>query len=548
MFNEKEQALLEYAKTQGKSKEETLAALAQLRRQEEKPYLNQTKTDREKSVLEKTGNVLTTVFGGRAIGEKIGENIAKGTFGDTIQKAVVGRDLSSEEEALVTPTVSGKQVAGDVLRVGSTFLPFGKIAQSAGAGAQALGVGAGTAQTIGNIAAGGAIGAAADIGQSVADTGEVRLGLGTIVGAGIPAVSPMAKALSRFTTRFGGRVGAEIQGAVTGTSSETIEQAFNAARKGGKDLDEFTRALRGKTTPEQIVNTLRENIDVVNGQRQQAFRQTLDEFGDVVLDTTPAKAGFVSKLQEAGITVGENGALDFSKSKLRLVPQSQTKLQTAFADLMNTPNQATLADVDTTRQAIKALSLAGDDPSANLANKLLDDAVRDVRKVGEQVPEYGRMLDEFGETSEFLNELTKGLSTGDRATVDQTYRRMITSLKTNNEARKALVEELDTLTGGAITSQIAGQQLSEALPRGIIRAFAASMGGAGFVVGGAPAASSAIVPLIVASPRVTGEFVRALGIGARQTDELIKAINEVRGLLIKVGAITGAEVGSEKDN
>jgi hypothetical protein len=488
---------------------------------------------------------LDTVFGGGKVGAKIGEHIAKGTFGDTIQKAVVGFNLTPEEEALVEPTVTGKQVAGDIVRASSIFLPFGKIAQGASTGLQTLGASTKVAQTVAPIIAGGTIGAVADTGFSMAEGGDPKLGMGTAVGAGIPAISPIAKSLARFTGKFGGKIGAEVQGALTGTSAETIEQAFIAGRKGGKELESFTSAMRGQTTPEQLANNLRENIATVNAGRQQMFRQTLSDFGDVVLDTAPAKTGFVTKLQEAGITVGENGALDFSKSKLRLVPQSQTKLQTAFDDLMNTPNQATLTDIDTTRQALKALSLAGDDPSANLANKLLDDAVRGVRGVGEQVPEYKTMLNQFAETSEFLDEIQRGLSTGDRATIDQTYRRMATSLKTNNEARLALLRELDEATDGAILSNIAGQQLSETLPRGIFRQIAAGMAGGAAITGGL---SPAVLPtLVLASPRVSGEFVRALGIGARQTDELIKALAQAREVLVKGGIIT-ATVSDDGDD
>jgi hypothetical protein len=497
------------------------------------------------SVLEKTGDVLDTIFGGGKVGAKIGEHIAKGTFGDTVQKAVIGRDLSSEEEAAVTSDVTGKQVAGDIVRAGSIFLPFGKMAQGAGAGLQALGASTKVAQTVAPVIAGGAIGATADAGFSMAEGGEPKLGLGTVVGAGIPAISPIAKGIARFTGRFGGKVGSEIQGALTGTSAETIEQAFMAGKKGGKELETFTKAMRGETTPEQLVNTLRENIGTVSAQRQQAFRDTLSEFGDVVLDTAPAKTGFVAKLQEAGIAVGENGALDFSNSKLRLVPQAQAKLQTAFADLMNTPAQATLVDIDTTRQAIKALSLAGDDPSANLANKLLDDAVRGVRRVGEQVPEYGTMLKQFSETSEFLDEIQRGLSTGDRATVDQTYRRMATALKTNNEARLALIQELDQATDGAVLSSIAGQQLSEAMPRGIFRQIAAGMAGGALVMGGgfSPIVSS----LVFTSPRVAGEFVRSLGIASAKADEVIKAIAQAREVLIK-GGIISATISNPSDD
>lgn len=540
-FTKEEQEIIQYGLSNGKSKEETIAALAGYRRQKEEPSRVSgisDRKDRQQTFMQKTGSVLDTVFGGGKIGAKIGENIAKGTFGDTVQRAVIGRDLSLEEESLVEPTVTGKQVAGDIVRAGSIFLPFGKVVQGAGAGMRAIGVGSKTAQTLAPVVAGGTIGATADLGYSVAEGKTPSLGMGTAVGAGIPAVSPLAKGLAKLTGRFGGKVASEIQGALTGTSAETIEQAFIAGRKGGKDLEKFTSALRGQTTPEQLANTLQENIATVNAGRQQMFRETLSEFGDVVLDTAPVRTGFVAKLQEAGITVNENGVLDFSKSKLRTVPQAQTKIQQAFSEVTNLPPQASLVDIDTARQAIKAISLTGDDPSANLANKLIDDAVRATRSVGEQVPEYKTMLDQFAETSDFLDEIQRGLSAGDRATVDQTYRRMATALKTNNEARLALLRELDQATDGAILSNIAGQQLSETLPRGIFRQIAAGMAGGAAITGGL---STAVLPtLVLASPRVSGEFVRALGIGARQADEIIKAVAQARDVLIKGGIITAA--------
>ena len=171
---------------------------------------------------------------------------------------------------------------------------------------------------------------------------------------------------------------------------------------------------------------------------------------------------------------------------------------------------------------------------------LIDDGVRSVRLAGEQVPGYGKMLDNFGETSEFLSELERGLSAGDKATIDQAYRRIATTLKTNNEQRMNLVRELDEATGGSLLSDISGQQLSEALPRGLIGTYLAPIIAGGAIAGGV---TPAILPgLLLASPRTVGEFARSLGIGTAKTEALIDAIAEARGLFIKAGALAGAEV------
>lgn len=482
----------------------------------EKPTLAQRAMD--------VGTKVTGALGGKNVAETFGAEIAK-----------IG--ATPDERQIISQNQPGvKETIGSALSLGSVFAPVGRIAQGVTRGAKALGLGA--SKLIGNVAAGGATGATADIGMDMAEGRSPTLGLGTLLGAGIPAASPVASAISRASAKFAGRGVAEVQGALTGTSAETIEQAFNAARTGGKDLEQFTSALRGKTTPEALVNTVRQNIGSISSQRQALFKDTLAELGDQVVNTAPAKNGLLAKLQEAGISISNNGTLDFSRSKLKLVPAAQTKLQTAWQEIASLPPQSDLASIDTTRQALKALSLAGDDGSANLANKLIDDAVRSVRATGEQIDGYGKMLDNFAETSEFLDELEKGLSSGKQQTIDQAYRRMATALRTNNEQRMALIRELDQSTDGAVLSTIAGQQLSEALPRGIFRQIAAGIAGAGVISGGVTA--SIIPALVMASPRVTGEFVRALGITAKQAEVIIGAIGDARSVLIKAGAIGGA--------
>ena len=484
----------------------------------------------ESSFLDKTQNTLGSIFGGEVIGEAIGTQIAKAK-------------ATPEERAFIEEGPGALQIAGDVARTGLTFAPISRISNLVGKAVQKLGLNRFT-KTIGDIVAGGSTGAALDVAEDISEQREIGLGGGTIIGAGIPAASPVAKAISRAS----GKVGFEIQGALTGTSAETIEEAFNAARRGGKDADALVDALRGKTTPEKLVQDLNENIAKIEINRNNLFRETLNELSDEIVETQPAKNIFKKNLQEANITIDDAGQLNFANSKLKLVPSAQGKLQTAWSEINSLPTQVPLSQLDTTRQAVKAVAkISGDEPSANLANKLIEDASRSIRTAGESVEGYGKMLDNFAQDSEFLEQIQKGLSSGDTKTIDQTYRRMVTSLKTNNEQRKALVEELDKITDGSILSQVAGQQLSEVMPRGIIRAFAASLAGAGVATGNV-AFSSFIVPLVLASPRVTGEFINALGIGAQKADILINTLNSIRGTLLKAGIIAGAEVNSPEED
>jgi hypothetical protein len=475
--------------------------------------------------------------------ERIKQNKEQGKDTSRLENALamiteeIGATGEGAKELLNPNQLTNKKVLGSAAELATIALPMGAISKGATTGLKAVGAGAKLAKVGGNVLSGGSIGLASDAATQLASGKEsVSPGLGTAIGAGIPFVAPIAGK----TGRIGSKMMSEIQGALTGTSGETIELAFDATRKGGKSSKQFYTALRKNLTPEQLAENAKDAVQQVATTQQARYAEGLQAISDEIVDTTKVLKGFEDQISKAGIVV-KNGVLDFSGSKLRTVPKSQTKLQEAYTELQRLKPNSTLGEIDTSRQALKALRLAGDDPSANLANKFIDDATRGVREVGEQVPGYKKILSEFAEDAEFLDELQRSLSTGDKATIEQTYKKLSSSLRTNNERRMNLLQELDDVTGGSLLSEIPGQQLSEELPRGLFRQLAASMGGVGLLTGAM--SPGAVLPLILfSSPRVTGEVVGALGLAANKTDALKKAINIARKTLSETYGIPADEL------
>lgn len=336
-----------------------------------------------------------------------------------------------------------------------------------------------------------------------------------------------AKQAGRLTTK--GAV--EAQGALSGTSGETLEVAYQAAKEGGKALEAYTSALRKQTTPEQLVQMTRSAVDVVSSEKSQAFAEMIKKIGSNPVVATNLVDDITKTLGKLKITVDDKGVLNFGASKFRTVGQPQAKLQALYDEVITASKAKTLDQIDTSRQALKNLLLAGDDASARTANMVITDAINKVRSVGAKVDGYEDALAKFGDDAEFLDELNRALSTGDNATIDTAYRKLATTLKTNNEQRMNLLKQLDERTDGTLLASIAGQQLSEELPRGIFRQIMAGVAGASVLSGGTSMA--AVLPgILFASPRVTGEFVRALGIGATKANQVIKGINNARKLLL----------------
>jgi hypothetical protein len=372
--------------------------------------------------------------------------------------------------------------------------------------------------------------AALNIGLLGADVATAGVG-GRAVNVGSKVVNKaidVAETGVKKTIKGTGAVASELEGALTGTSAETLQQAFQSAYKGGEDLAQFTNALRNNVTPENLVNNMRESVDMVRSANTTKYGESLYPLINEVVDTTKGKTNFISKLEKFNVAITPDG-LDFSKSKFRTVPQAKTKIQEAYNEIARLGDKSTLGDVDTTRQALRELTMTGDDGSARAANALIEDAITNVRNSGKQVKGYGELLSDFAENAEFLDEVTRSLSSGDKSTIDTAYRKLATSLKTNNERRMNLLKELDETTGGFILSNIAGQQLSEALPRGLFRQIGAGLAGAGMVTGGI--SSSLIVPMVFASPRVAGEVIRALGISAKKTKVILDSIESARKAL-----------------
>ena len=150
----------------------------------------------ETSFLEKTSNVLDTIFGGGKVGEAIGTEIAK-------------IKAKPEEKEFVTPRPSLGEIAGSALQSAALFIPGGTIAKGLTGGIRALGLAKG-ASALGKIGSGLLAGEAFDVALNLQQgkTGRDALtpGLGTLIGGGLPAASVAKNVVVRFGERQAPRV------------------------------------------------------------------------------------------------------------------------------------------------------------------------------------------------------------------------------------------------------------------------------------------------------------------------------------------------------
>lgn len=350
-----------------------------------------------------------------------------------------------------------------------------------------------------------------------------------------------AKNVGRKVADTAGDVAANISGKITGTDDSVLKKAFEAGLKGGDEATAFKNALRNPEAKEEIAVSFRNAVQEAKRQNTARYGKALDEIGDSVVDASGVRTRFVEQLNDFGVKVTDEG-LDFSNSPLRTVPAAQSKLSTAYAEISSLPPKPTIKEIDTMRRALDKLELAGEDGAANTANSLISRASNEVKTAGKQAEGYQKMLSDFAEEADFLDELQRGLMAKEGRTIDQTMRALTHSMNLNNERRLALIKRLEQETGENFVAQIAGTQLSELLPRGLVgRIGGAALVGAGIANLSVP---GVLIPLVLSSPKVTGEFVYALGLTARKTQNLLDTISAMRRELSAAHGIPESELGN----
>lgn len=453
-------------------------------------------TPQKSSLLDSAYNVGTKVsdfIGGKGVADYVGAKIAKSR-------------LPQEQKQYVSEPSTG-EVVGSALQVGSMLLPVGTAARGIGLGAKALGIGAKTAGVIGSLIAGAGAGAMYDYGNKL-QTGQDSHS-GAIMGGAIPLAGPIIKGV----TKVAGRVGGEILGKTTGAGYGAIKTGYEAAKAGGQKAESFVSALRGKTSPQSIVDEAQGGLATIKQARRVNYQQQLSDIAGnkTNLDVTPIRKAIDDNLKKFNVTLAQDGSLDFSRSPLRFNNQAQGDI----TNIVNTMKDFGTREGDNIATGVDSLKKAFSDlytPSGQ-ARAFVQSVKNSTDNVLSKVPGYNKLAGDYAQKSDLIDEVSRGLSLGDKVSTDTSFKKLTSALRQNNDFRKQLVDELDKASGGYLSSKIAGQQLNPIIPRGL-SGVAAGLGGAGSVAFGS------IVPLIkvlaVTSPRLVGELTNALGVSARK--------------------------------
>ena len=321
-----------------------------------------------------------------------------------------------------------------------------------------------------------------------------------IAGRTAEAISPLeapitvAKALRRPAE--------EALGFTTGTGRAAVQEAM-------KGSPEFVKAMRGVTGEEEILGVAQTALQTIKNERGAEYQGKLSEISKLKqsLDISPIRNKLDETLKVFNVKPGkEPGTLDFSRSTIDKSGQADVeRIVEMVKDWGSKPGDRTPIMLDTLKRRLD------DFYSENKNSRVIVSAVKDSVKgvLTKNVPEYQSMTANYARVSEDINEIQKALSLGTRAGADTALKKLLSSMRNNQEFRRSMLNKLDEATAGDLSAQVAGAAMKSPVPAhlGIIGA----TGVLTYLVKGLSVAEPSIAAsLAMASPRIVGEVLSGI--------------------------------------
>lgn len=307
---------------------------------------------------------------------------------------------------------------------------------------------------------------------------------------------------------------------ITGRSNELFKEA---ARAGLEANDAFLRHYRGISDMAEPVKVARDALRKMREARANAYQS-----GMIPIKKDPSVLDF-KKIDDALI----NARGTYVHKGIDLAPPSAKNI---FDQIENVVSEFRGKDpakfhtpYDLDRMKVAIGNIRDSIPLANdLDRRVAGDVYRAVRdEIVKQAPDYGNVMKDYEKASDLLQELEKSFSLGEKASTDTALRKLQRVMRNNTAANfgysQQLAKELEQYGGKDIRAMLAGQELSSAEQKGIMKLIPAGIIGG---VGGGLAGGTAEGALLgigvgaLTSPKVVGGASYGAGRAARAASRL----------------------------
>lgn len=395
-------------------------------------------------------------------------------YNEIVKPALEAQEKFSEENPITSTALQvGGAIASPINKLGIGLLS--KPASALGKIATGAGVGAGT----GAIYGAGRAESLEELPQTIMEDAET----GGLIGGGLPVVGQAVKGL--------GKIGSELLGITTGTGSRSIEQAYKAGKRGS---DTFLENMRGKVSKTDVVDDARDELNKLKIAKNAEYSKNMEA---IKTDkTTLDLQGVVDKLRGIKKDYNVGGFSKAGKSTQKAIDE----VSDIVDEFSKRPEIHTAEGFDALKQRIYDISFPIEERQANTIVKQMGNAVKN--EITKQAPTYAKTMKEYTEASNTIRELENALSLKEGKSVDTALRKLQSAFRNNVASNYGTRGDLvERLGGDELANAIAGQNLADFMPRGLVGRLA---GGAGIYAQNIPA-------ILGSSPRLVGESAYYLG-------------------------------------
>lgn len=305
-------------------------------------------------------------------------------------------------------------------------------------------------------------------------------GTGALIGGGLPLVGKGVPA---------------VVGAVT---PNVVKEAFAA---GKKNATAFIDNLRKNVPTDDVLETLKNGISQMRDDASAAYVTSKTGWA---ADTTPLNYGKVdAAINKIDSSITHAGKSMIGADEQKIVSEAKNVIQQWKTD----HPVPTAIDLDALKRRLD--SIYPESSKQTQAKRALSEFGSSVRQtITDKVPEYKDAMKAYETQTKLVREISDALGGGDKIKKETALNKIMQALKEtpSGDYKQALIGQLESQTGQQLRPAIAGQLMSDVLPRSLSGRGALGLGGAASLVN--PAVLAAL-PLT--SPRLVGEVAYGAG-------------------------------------
>jgi hypothetical protein len=298
-------------------------------------------------------------------------------------------------------------------------------------------------------------------------------------------------------------------GITTGAGGEAIDQAVKAGETSNKV---FLGNLRKASNMEDAVDIAKTGLDKMRSKKNAEYRSGMYDISqDKSILSFDDIDSAIQSAKDKNIKFGEYIDEDAHKALLKaegIVNKWKTKAGEA-----HTPEGFDALKQKVYNEVLGKLDFQKD----AFARNIVGDIYSGIKgSINNQAPEYAKVMKNYGEAADTIDEIKKALSLKEKASADTSLKKLQSILRDDVSSsfghRKQLAEKLIENGAEDLMPALAGQALSSWKPRGMLGNLEMA-GGLALLLTNPAALGSALMAAPAAMPRVVGEAAYAYGKG-----------------------------------